>query len=313
MALSVQELRRAARARLKHVLGKSATWRRRVQVWLVLGGIATAGGGELLQNYAAEPEKPWFGAMWAIGLCLAFLGGIVLAVVDDGEADTLIVAEEALERAEECEQSMISIAESFDWLGQLYGLGVVLREIIEASLREPPAVLLPAMEQMVDFLVARKEVLLGMGRDRWNISVYSHNPASDLLECVICRRRLRIEEQAPHRSWAPGEGHVGIAHQRNRIVIAPDTSRPEAREVFDPEGANHRTDDHERYRSIAALPITLNGGSIGVLVATSDEPNRFTMDADATGRDNVEALRTLVTALAMLHHVNHLARRRGVE
>jgi hypothetical protein len=111
---------------------------------------------------------------------------------------------------------------------------------------------------------------------------------------------MRAEEEAPHRSWNPGEGHVGIAFQSQREIVAGDTSEPEAHALFEAPEAHRHPDDHKRYRSIASLPIRLaNEEPAGALVATSDVPDRFRLrhHDDETARDPIEPLRNLTNAL----------------
>ena len=62
-----------------------------------------------------------------------------------------------------------------------------------------------------------------------------------------------------------------MAFQGKREYIAEDTSRPDARQIFDAPEPKRRSDDLERYRSIASIPIRLGKEDpVGVLVATSD-------------------------------------------
>jgi hypothetical protein len=57
-----------------------------------------------------------------------------------------------------------------------------------------------------------------------------------------------------------------------------------------------------RYRSIASIPIRLTGEQpVGILVATSDVPQRFRLNQhdEDNARDTVEPLRVLANALAL--------------
>jgi GAF domain-containing protein len=126
---------------------------------------------------------------------------------------------------------------------------------------------------------------------------------------MACRRPVRAEEEAEHRSWEPGDGHVGLAFQTRRPIVASDTSDPEASHLFDASPPKRRDDDRERYRSIASIPIRLQDETpVGVVVATSDIANRFTLrrNDDNSARDAVEPLRSLASALAMLIRTTHI-------
>ena len=77
---------------------------------------------------------------------------------------------------------------------------------------------------MLDVVVADKAILFGMSSDRWNFAIYSYDSGMGCLICIACRRPIRAEEEAPHRSWKSGEGHIGIAFQMRREIVAGDTS-----------------------------------------------------------------------------------------
>jgi hypothetical protein len=160
---------------------------------------------------------------------------------------------------------------------------------------------------MLDVAVADRAILFGIDSDRWNFAIYVFNPGVGELECAQCRRPTRAEEEAAHRSWKPGEGHVGAAFKMQREIVAGDTSAPEARALFDAPDPASRESDRQHYRSIASLPIRLAGEEItGVLVATSDVPQRFRLrQPDETAMNPVEPLRVLASALAFVIKINH--------
>jgi GAF domain-containing protein len=156
---------------------------------------------------------------------------------------------------------------------------------------------------VANVLVAIKAILFGMDSDRWNFAIYLYDSAPGTLDCIACRRTIRAKEEAPHRSCEAGEGHVGIAFQMRREIVAADTSEPEARALFDALSPLRREDDLDRYRSIASIPIRLVGNEpVGILVATSDVRGRFWLHQreEDTAREPVEPLRILANALALV-------------
>jgi GAF domain-containing protein len=162
---------------------------------------------------------------------------------------------------------------------------------------------------MLDVMVSDKAVLFGIDSDRWNFAIYVYDPSAGALDCAACRRPIRAEEEAQHRSWKPGEGHVGIAFQTEREIVAGDTSEPEAQALFDAPDQLRRDDDRGRYRSIASIPIRLAGEKpIGILVATSDVAKRFRLQdrTEDTVQDPVEPLRVLANALALVIKATNL-------
>jgi hypothetical protein len=306
-------LRIKLRKQAENLLGNDIRTRRVIQMFLVTGGIILAGGSEALSNaefFAAW--KPNLVTLWVVGLGLSFLGTLFLLWVERSEPEILLDAEKAIVEAENRTAIIGKLEEDFSWFSRLYSLSNFLREIVEQVALQGSG---NEEEQakrfgfMLDLLVADKGVLFGMNDDRWNFAVYLFNPASGQLDCVACRRPIRAEEEAPHRSWKPGIGHVGIAYQTARTIVAADTSAPEARALFDaPEGLRN-SDDVERYRSIASVPIRLQDENpIGVVVGTSDVPGRFRLKRpdDDAARDPVEPIRSLAIHLAMLNRVIHL-------
>ena len=79
------------------------------------------------------------------------------------------------------------------------------------------------------------------------------------------------------RKWKDGEGHVGHAFHSNITLITPDGTEPHVRDLM-AAGANTKLYDAEVYRSYVSQPISQPDGTarpFGVIVATSDHPDRF--------------------------------------
>ena len=98
-----------------------------------------------------------------------------------------------------------------------------------------------------------------------------------------------------------------------RALIVADALDPNVRGFFDAPAKKILAvyDDAERYRSIAAIPIQLasadsNDRPFGVVVATSDQPNRFVPSETGEDHDAVKPIRQLGNTLATLIAVNHL-------
>jgi hypothetical protein len=181
-----------------------------------------------------------------------------------------------------------------------------MRVAVDVALsRDPPAVETQARD-MLDLLVASKSTLFGMGDEQWNFSIYLWNGGAGQLDCIACRRPARTDEDAPHRSWRPGEGHVGKAFQMRRALTCADSTDPNVRSFFDaPEDKRAGYDDSQRYRSLAAVPFQLPGaeGPTGVVVATSDVPGRFRPTIDGGDDESVLPIRALSKTLATLFGV----------
>ncbi|MBL8572996.1 MAG: hypothetical protein JNM13_04905 [Hyphomicrobiaceae bacterium] len=310
--MDLAALRIKLRRHAEKLLCNDIRTRRFIQNMLVIGGLVLAGGSEALSNW--DSLAAWKGhlvTLWPVGLLLSAAGSIFLYWIDRSDPEILLEAEKAIVEAENRAAIIGRLEEDFFWFSRVYSLSNFLREIVEQVELQGSG---DGEEQakrfgfMLDLLVADKGVLFGMNDDRWNFAIYLFNRASGELDCVACRRPIRAEEEATHRSWKPGIGHVGIAYQTARTIVAADTSEPEARALFDaPEGLRN-SDDVERYRSIASVPIRLQDESpIGVVVGTSDVPERFHLKRpnDDAARDPVEPIRSLAIHLAMLIHLIH--------
>ena len=304
------EMRAHQRALCEKLFGSYSIWRRRLQVWLVLGGILVAGFGEIFSNILDPPLKFYFGSAWAVGLFIAFVGGIVLVALDDGGPDILFHAQEAIESLEAADGKLVAVADSNEWALTLHAISIVFRDFVEEAIvngHGSEDTLHRSLVNMLDILVEHKGILFDIDDEMWNFSVYIYDETDRVLRSKACRRAIRAEETEEHREWAPGEGHVGMAFLKRKPVIAADTMTAEVASLFSAPEEKRKPEDDKRYRSVAAIPIGLKYGScIGVLVATSDHVGRFSYMKDDSGRDSVEAVRILASAIAMLCRASYL-------
>lgn len=231
------------------------------------------------------------------GVAMIFVGAAIVEMLDENAAEAINRANYLSDRVEDLGSNIDSLERDFKYVTTLFSISVALREIIEGIMATGLQVNRgELLGRMLDVLVADKSTLFDMDSDRFSFGVYLYEPTTQRLDCISCRRPTRAEEDAPHRSWEPGEGHVGLAFQIKREVIAADTSDPLTQALFDAPEAKRQPTDRDRYRSIASIPIRLAANElVGVLVATSDVPGRFYMpsqDSD-TARDPVDPLRVL--------------------
>jgi hypothetical protein len=189
---------------------RDARWRRVLQVGFVLGGAAIRGIGEVVANIVADPIRPYARAASIVGLVAVLIGGVVFAFVDEGAPEAIARALAAIERARGRDQTIAELEAEFRWITQLYGTAKALREFVEASAVTGDA-LTGTLSALLDMVVAQKDVLFGMTGERWNFAIYFYDRTSDQLDCLICRRLIRAEEIAPHRTWPRrGSCRLGI-------------------------------------------------------------------------------------------------------
>lgn len=305
------------RDRARELLMRDAAWRRRLQAWLVVGGVCLAGLSEVVSAQVPVEARPYISALWLGGLVAAFVGGLVFAFIDEGAPDAIARAQAAVDEANERGATLQGLVSDFKWMTRIYRVSIALREYVEAVLLDGAGddqAQKARLGSMLDIVLAEKDVLLGVKDEAWNFSIYLYDRDSDTLRCAVCRRPSRAEEEAQHRDWKPGKGHTGLAWQWARELVVSDSGKPEVEAIFAASEDQRKDGDSDRYRSLAALPIRMQGEDPkGVLVATSDRVNRYRPRGQAdSGIDNVEPLRVLSTSLAMVLHAAHLQPRKGL-
>lgn len=305
MTDSLEDQRLWLRTTTDRLLKRVARWRRSVKIGLVIGGALLAGVAGTAANLFDAKWRWQLYALQLLGLLMVFAGAALVEFLDESTAEAIGRASALVDSVEERDDAIALLEHDFRYFTRLYAIAMALREMIEGLIVSGPGSADARNRRfgaMLDVVVADRFILFGMDSDRYNFAIYLYDAATQLLDCVACRRPIRAEEEARHRSWEPGEGHVGLAFQIRREVVAPDTSAPTAQALFDAPPGKQREDDRERYRSIASLPIQLAGEEpYGVLVATSDIRVRFHLpeSGNRTARDPVEPLRILANALAM--------------
>ena len=304
-------LRETTRSFLRHI----ARWRRGLKLGLTIGGAFIAAAAKVTESFADPKWRWWLGAAQFLGLAMVAAGAALIEFLDENTAEALARASDLARTVKERDEALGSLEVDYKFSAQLQSTMVALREVVNQVATSGPgseAAQRARLGTMLDFIVAGRVPLFGMDVDSFNFAIYVYEEATQMLNCVACRRPHRAEEEAAHRSWEPGEGHVGMAFQKQREFIAEDTSQTDAKQLFEAPETKRRSDDVDRYRSIASIPIRLGGeGPVGVLVATSDVAGRFYLPKEGAdpARDPVEPLRALARDVALTLKLNDLYRR----
>lgn len=274
-----------------------------VKVFLVVGGASLIALAECVTLPMLD-KKPVWAALGIIGTIFAFVGGLFLAFTERDVAIDLAAAQKALESAREAEADYAEIgiyAEEIRRSAELYGACRLMLSALQQMSLSPSADDTSLADQLLDVAEWPIRVALGFKTtDHWSIGIYQiqERPSGKVLKALALRRSEKCDVKDA-REWAEGKGAGWIALANGTDTVIPDLANDAMGSIFD--GAISKS-DAERYRSIAVSPIFDNGEKWGMVIATSDCPNHFSLE-DVPGvrpAEGVHALQKMISlALAL--------------
>lgn len=316
MVADAQTLKGRLRAHVSAFLARARTVRTALQIVVTAAPVAVAALKAIPTSTLTDTGVASITILQFVLLAVGAAAGLLVLLTDRSAlalmADVQSMTDQ-LDEASEREEALERYVEQLEWeLAKVERLALTIESMrVAIDVALPPAA--PAVEaqvgEMLDLLVVSKTTLFGMEDEQWNFSVYLWRDETEQLDCIACRRPARADEEAPHRIWKLGEGHVGKAFQMRRALICADSTDPNVRGFFDaPEDKRADYDDALRYRSLAAIPFQLPGAEhpIGVVVATSDVAGRFKPTAEGDDDESVRPIRALGKTLATLFGVTTL-------
>lgn len=281
-------------------------------IGLVAGfGIVTVG------NHWRGSDVPFLAenasTVFWVGLTILLLVNFLLLFIDKQTVETLQALHAEEGKTEQLEAELEELDQYLRALVAWLTLSKLMSELIDQLLREDnlgPEEKERIFNAAVEFIAERKLRLFGIEDDYLNISIYMYDDEKQELECVACYRSRPSDAQGDHRTWRPGEGHVGKAFELQRELICGDaTALDVAAWIAAPPGKESDL-DLERYVSLAAVPIAINADEpLGVIIMTSDQPGRFVNQSDgeeaddlapSQGRYAVDALQDIAAQLAQI-------------
>lgn len=254
---------------------------------------------------------PLSNAIGIIATIIVGIGGLYVVVTDQDVVGELENARKAIGAARKLEsdlQSVMDILDDARRARELYLAILQMRNIIERSFFDEPfddAKVIQACLKAADRSL--RMAFQFAQQDHWTISVYRANrrdcyPAE--LECIAHLRSIECEVKDA-RKWPEGIGVTGIAYARGTEVVIPDLAARELGTLHDITRLS-KPADGTRYRSIVGVPVLIGPKheKWGMVVATSDSPDHFTLDDDE-GVKATEAARALAAMIALLlaHHI----------
>lgn len=276
---------------------------------------AVAGVAQFLQFPSTGATFPQI--LGIIASMIVAVGGIFVLVTEQDASSHLALAHEALEAARDAEAKYEVIDElqyEADLLIELYQAMSVMRGAIErvAFLSSPDE-----NDVITNLLTAAgRSLAIAMDfqqADQWTIGVYKAVPDPkevnrSLLKCVAHKRAIECEV-TDARVWKEGTGIMGVAFANGDEIIIPDLQAEGMAAVFGAAGNESRIYDNDRYRSMVAVPIKVDGldKPWGVVTATNDRVGHFSTKVPTGVRpeEGARALAGMVAlAVAVLHSRN---------
>ncbi|MFN3686442.1 hypothetical protein [Salinarimonas sp.] len=310
---AIKRLRRQLAGSQDRLLDEARRLQGRATWIITAGGAMAAIGGGLISF--DEALRTW--GLWLLltGVLLIGVGTWLSNTISPLSAATLQQAHSVIDRADAAERTVSELRGDFGWIATMHAVGQSMREVVEAATQDAgdrntrDQRYLAMLGSLVDY----KLTLFGIGDEEWNFAIYLFDEDAGNLVCRACRRWSPVEEAKPHRIWKPGEGHVGFTFSKGVEVVSDDTMRADVAPLFAAPEHAKKDDDHVRYRSVASLPLKLDGRAFGILVATSDVPRRFFQKTAASDAafDPVEPLRSAAGLVALLAHIQHDANHRS--
>ena len=282
----------------------------------VLGAGLVAASPWLGQKFGSVAPNLESISLW-VGLVLTVVGSLVLVFADQIATDTL---EENLRLSRDnlvLEDNLQFFNDFSSHLLSRVSLNTYVREVIETAVTEgckDEEQLQKFSYAILGLLAERRHSLFEMGDEYWNFSVYRPDASSGRLICLACRRESPDDEKSEHRSWTPGEGHVGLAFLRGQEIIFSDATSDELKPVLSAKGEQLKQYDEQRYKSLASMPISTDGKQpLGILIATSDRVGRFKNESERSEDDweREDVLREVAAYLAILFKLIHDAGKSG--
>lgn len=284
---------------------RAAGWQDRIlQVFAVALPAGLLGVSDFIGGWRASAAAP----LQVVAIGCGVLAVVYILLVKRTDPDIIRIAESALEEAKIAERTLADLKNEQAHHALAGQLRMAMMEALETVLEDggdPPDRFRKLASWILDLLAYRGITSLRLEQDSWTISVFQFVEWEGKLVPVGTRRRNRMDELRPQRSWPPGQGQVGRAFSNGSPLVLADTGTPEARQSFEAPEPLRKADDISKYRSIASLPIKIGGGKpIGVLVATSNVAGRFKPEKLRPASVEIDLLHVAADMLALAGSVS---------
>lgn len=302
--MTLEELSLQLRTALERAASRARLASGIIKILFVAFGSAVVAVAQFAEVDPGESLSVWqiIGISFSI---VVAVGAVFVAVTEDNAMQNLLLAQSAIENARAIDSLFDDFEKYENTLSQVIScLSSVM--FMRRSLESAVVKRNDDTEKVVEALLraSERDLPLAFGFDSpdiWTICIYRARPASGgamELVCVAHNRALKCEISEA-RVWSEGVGVVGISFANTREIMIPDLISDGLGSMFK-NGQQSRSYDAERYRSIVAVPIEVEGATRpwGVVVATSSQPGHFD-PAYNDGFQNAEPARVLSGLVAL--------------
>lgn len=282
---------------------------RRASLFVKISLLAVASAIVAVAQLAQVPLGSTLNTWQVTGIAASFfvaVGAVFIAITEDDASKELAIAADTIEQAQQYQDTIEELNDIFSSLDrtiELYQAVMSMRSSIEAMIAS----------KISDDVAAASTLLTVSGRslaiamdfaqsDQWTICVFKAEIGADSraqLRCIAHTRAIDCDLDKA-RVWDEGVGIAGVSYSNGGEVIIPDMTADGLRTVFASPKAEVRDYDDERYRSMAAMPIVVDGMERpwGIVVCTSDQAGHFQPDG-TTGAKTHEGGRALSGMIAL--------------
>lgn len=282
---------------------------RRTSLFVKVALVSVASTIAAIAQFAQfPPEGPttWQIVGIASSLIVA-IGGFFVIITEENAPTELALAQKAVEAARDAEAKYEVIDQLEDdllRLVELYQAMGVMRSVIESLAAAAPI----AEEEVAKKILKASERSLAIAMDfaqadQWTLGVYRAEPGDEpnraVLRCIAHKRAIECDTSEA-RVWKEGTGIAGVAYSNGDEIVVPDLQADGLSAVFGTSANVARPYDSDRYRSMVAVPIKVDGMSKpwGVVAATNDRVEHFNPPF-GSGPKPDEGARTLAGMIAL--------------
>jgi hypothetical protein len=296
------------RSRVVHIVAIAG------KIFVIVGALAVG-----IAQALKAPIEQWstLDTIVILGAIAAGLaGGIVLFLEPDPTGD-LNLAHEALLEIKNADtiQTILDLEETSRRASNLYSATMSMRRSFESALRGVDVDDADYLQRLLQLCAQNLRVALAYRQDdQWTICIYTPEARqSDGARYFVCRAHDRAIhcDIAEARPWEESASVVGLAFKQKRAIVISNMDGPNVREIL--PSADGKTHDRDRYKSIAAVPITVDGSSEpwGVLVCSNSRVGHFDSNR-YQGINPLEAVRAIAQMLETLLGIRQALRSRVI-